>query len=65
MYVIDTRHYLDDKGDIGPEKGPARNMADFVTSVIAHASDFDRRKARSDQSASSAASATTAAWTLA
>jgi hypothetical protein len=42
MYVIDARHYLDDKGDIAPERGPARKMADFVTSVIAHASDFDR-----------------------
>ncbi len=42
MYVIDALHYLNDKGDIGPEKGPARKMADFITSVIAHASDFDR-----------------------
>ncbi|GAC1426887.1 MAG: hypothetical protein NVSMB6_27140 [Burkholderiaceae bacterium] len=42
MYVIDVRHYLDGKGGIGPEKGPARKMADFITSVIAHASDFDR-----------------------
>jgi hypothetical protein len=42
MYVIDARHYLDDKGNIAPERGPARKMADFVTSVIAHASNFDR-----------------------
>ena len=42
VYVIDSRHYLDDKGDIGPAKGPVRKMADFITSVIAHASDFDR-----------------------
>ena len=42
MYVIDTTHFLNAKGDIGPEKGPARKMADFITSVIAHASDFDR-----------------------
>ncbi|MEJ8859549.1 hypothetical protein WKW79_33650 [Variovorax robiniae] len=42
MYVIDARHYLDDKGDIGPEKGPSRTLAVFITSVIAHASDFDR-----------------------
>lgn len=42
MYVIDATHYLDDKGDIAPERGPARKMADFLTSVIAHASDFDR-----------------------
>lgn len=42
MYVIDARHYLDDKGNIGPDKGPARKMANFITSVIGHASDFDR-----------------------
>lgn len=42
MYAIDARHFLNDKGDIGPECGPARKMADFITSVIAHASDFDR-----------------------
>lgn len=43
MYVIDATHYLDDKGAIAPQRGPARKMADFVTSVIAHASDIDRR----------------------
>ena len=42
MYVIDTTHFLNDKGNIGPEKGPTRKMANFITSVIAHASDFDR-----------------------
>jgi Zn ribbon nucleic-acid-binding protein len=42
MYLIDARHFLDDKGDIAPERGPARKMADFVTSVIAHASNVDR-----------------------
>ena len=42
VYVIDARHYLDDKGDIESKKGPARKMANFITSVIAHASDFDR-----------------------
>ena len=42
MYVIDVKHYLDEKGGIAPQKGPARKMADFVTSVVAHASDFDR-----------------------
>ncbi len=42
MYVIDIRHYLDHRGDIAPEKGPARKMADFLTAVVAHASDFDR-----------------------
>ena len=42
MYVIDARHFLNDKGDIGPERGPGRKMADFVTAVIAHESNFDR-----------------------
>lgn len=42
MYVVDARHFLNDKGDIGPARGPARKMAEFVTSAVAHASDFDR-----------------------
>ncbi len=42
VYVIDVRHFLDDRGDIGPERGPARAMSEFVTAVIAHGSDFDR-----------------------
>jgi len=42
MYVIDLTHYLDDKGAIAPERGPARKIADFFTAVVAHASDFDR-----------------------
>jgi hypothetical protein len=27
MYVIDARHFLDDKGAIAPDKGPARTLA--------------------------------------
>ncbi|MBV8037745.1 hypothetical protein [Roseateles sp.] len=42
MYVVDARHYLTEKGNIAAERGAARRMADFVTAVIAHASDFDR-----------------------
>jgi hypothetical protein len=42
MYVIDLTHYLDSKGAIAPERGSARKMADFLTAVVAHASDFDR-----------------------
>ena len=42
MYIIDARHFLNDTGDIGPEHGPGRKMADFVTAVVAHESDFDR-----------------------
>jgi hypothetical protein len=42
VYMINTRHYLDEKGDIEPKKGPARKLADFTVAVIAHASDFER-----------------------
>lgn len=42
MYVIDITHYLDAKGCIAPERGPARKMASFLSAVVAHASDFDR-----------------------
>jgi hypothetical protein len=42
VYVIDLTHYLDPKGAIAPERGPARKFADFVTAVIVHATDFDR-----------------------
>ena len=41
MYVIDARH-LNDQGVIAVQKGPARKMAEFVTTVVAHASDLDR-----------------------
>jgi hypothetical protein len=42
MYMIDLRHFLDAKGAIAPERGPARRMADFITAVVSHASDYDR-----------------------
>lgn len=42
MYVIDLTHYLDHKGAIAPERGPARRFADFITAVVAHATDVDR-----------------------
>ena len=42
MYVIDPTHFLDSKGAIAPERGSARKMADFLTAVVAHASDCDR-----------------------
>ena len=42
MYVIDLTHFLNDKGAIAPERGPARKMADFVTAVVAHVTDFER-----------------------
>lgn len=42
MYVIDLTHYLDARGAIAPARGPARKMADFLTAVVAHATDLDR-----------------------
>ena len=45
MYVIDLTHYLDAQGCIAPERGPARKLANFLTAVVAHASDFDRPEA--------------------
>ena len=42
VYVIDLTHYLDPGGTIAPERGPARKFADFLTAVVAHATDFDR-----------------------
>jgi hypothetical protein len=57
MDVIDVRHYLNDKGDIAVEQGPGRKTAEFVTSVIAHASDFDRPEGTPARPAPSATSA--------
>lgn len=42
VYIIDLTHFLDPKGAIAPERGPARKLADFVTAVVAHATDFSR-----------------------
>jgi hypothetical protein len=42
IYSINLTHYLDDMGLIAPQRGPARKMAEFLTAVVAHASDFDR-----------------------
>ena len=39
MYITDLRHLLDERGAIGPVKGPARAMAQFQAKVVAHASD--------------------------
>ena len=41
MYITDARHFLDDKGAIGPQRGAAKAMAEFHASAIAYASDFD------------------------
>ena len=39
MYITDLTYFLDKSGAIGPIKGPARAMAQFVVDVVAHASD--------------------------
>lgn len=39
MYITDLSHVLDKSGSIGPVKGPARAMAQFLVDVVAHASD--------------------------
>lgn len=41
MSAINLTDYLDSKGVIAPERDPARKMADSLTDVVAHASDFD------------------------
>lgn len=39
MYITDLTHYLDKSGAIGPVKGPARAMAQFLVNLVSHASD--------------------------
>lgn len=39
MYITDLTHLLNKSGAIGPEKGPARAMAQFHVDAVAHASD--------------------------
>ena len=41
MYITDARHFLDEKGAIGPQRGPAKVMAEFHASAIGYATDFD------------------------
>jgi hypothetical protein len=41
MYFTDARHFLDEKGAIEPQRGPARAMAEFHAAAIAYATDFD------------------------
>ena len=42
MYVISLDHFLDAKGLIAVERGPARKLADFATAAIAFASNRHR-----------------------
>ena len=37
MYITDLTHFLDKSGAIGPIKGPAQAMAQFLVNVITHA----------------------------
>lgn len=37
MYVISLDHYLDDKGAIAIDRGPARKIADFATAAVSYA----------------------------
>ena len=34
MYITDATHFLDAKGAIGPKRGPARKMVEFIGDVI-------------------------------
>ena len=34
MYITNAKHFLNDKGAIGPMRGPARKMAEFLGNVI-------------------------------
>lgn len=37
MYITDATHFLDEKGAIGPQRGPGRKLADFLGTVIVSA----------------------------
>ena len=42
MYITDLTHFLDEKGAILPQGGPAKVMADFLAAVVAYATDRGR-----------------------
>jgi hypothetical protein len=39
MHITDLTHFLDKSAAIGPVKGPALAMAQFLANVVTHASD--------------------------
>ncbi len=39
MQVTDLRHFLDEKGAIGPKSGPGQKLANYVASIVALATD--------------------------
>jgi hypothetical protein len=43
MYVTDAGHFLDTKGALDPQRGPAKTVAEFHATVIAYIAyaDFD------------------------
>ena len=46
MFIVDLRHYLDDKGAIGPRSGPGLDMANFMTGVVACGTNLNASCAR-------------------
>lgn len=34
-WITDLTHFLDEKGRVAPEKGPARRFAEYLTSIVA------------------------------
>lgn len=46
MYITDATHFLDAKGAIGPKRGPALKMAEFLGGVIVAATlpNLDRHR---------------------
>ena len=38
MHVISLDHFLNDKGAVAIERGPARKVADFATAAVSYAS---------------------------
>ena len=42
MYITDLTHFLDEKGAIQPQRGPAKAMADFHAAAVAHVTDGGR-----------------------
>jgi len=43
MYVTDVRHFLDEKGAIGPKKGPGKVFAQFIVGIVSSATDRGAR----------------------
>jgi len=46
LYIIDASHFVDAKGAIGPKRGPARKMSEFLSSVIVAATLVDQKSVK-------------------